>query len=226
MKERPILFSASMVHAIMDGRKTETRRTRGLDKINEEPDRWRYVGVASMKHGIHAFHDARANVTVEITCPYGVPGDRLWVRETWAPMWSEDCNNCDSDPDLLDERDNCEHFYVEYRADTGRKRPGDWPDPEPNGDFAGAPGWKPSIHMPRWASRITLEVTSVRAERVQDITEAGAKAEGVVSSWYENARSAFRALWDSINGKKPGRAWEDNPWVWVVGFGMLRKVGN
>jgi hypothetical protein len=178
------------------------------------------------------------------------PGDRLWVRETWSPMWSTDCNNCDGDPEFLDENGHCEHFYVEYRADTGHSRPGDWPDPEPNGDYADAPAWKPSIHMFRWASRITLEVTDVRVERVQDISRADVHAEGtpgMVCGKYQcrncngsgsnhtwpqgcphcepkgsglNHTNHFRKLWDSSNAKR-GYGWDVNPWCWVVGFKLI-----
>ena len=126
---------------------------------------------------------------------YGQPGDRLWVRETWAPSLVEGAI---------------------YRA-TSKANP---------------IRWAPSIHMPRWACRLVLEVLTVRVERLQDITEEGAKAEGVSLDWYhrdaghgyyESYRDGFECLWNSIYGKRPGLAWEDNPWVWVTGFRKMEQ---
>jgi hypothetical protein len=133
-------------------------------------------------------------------CPYGVPGDRLWVRETWAPQ-----------PEREEAWKLPEHEGgggsaddVCYRAD---ERPNDH---QLGGLTHGVARWRPSIYMPRFASRITLEVTDVRADRLQDITEEDAKAEGV------ERQSTFRELWDGINGKRA--PWSSNPFVWVVGF--------
>lgn len=136
-------------------------------------------------------------------CPYGKPGDRLWVRESFRIYDSSSECGCS---------DHCEchgyHGKPIYRADAA--------DVEAK--------WKPSIHMPRCASRITLEITNVRVERLQDISEADAKAEGVIGEkeaadaglgWYDKPRRAFRFLWQSINGAD---SWEANPWVWVVEF--------
>ena len=124
-----------------------------------------------------------------LKCPYGAPGDRLWVRETW-----------DTDGKT-----------IAYRATT----PETTTDPEPM-------RWRPSIHMPRWASRLTLAVTSVRVERVQEITEADARAEGIEPqrsdySGEDSNSLQFRDLWDSINAAR-GYGWAVNPWVWVVEF--------
>lgn len=135
-------------------------------------------------------------------CPYGKPGDRLWVRETWLP------------------RNNGTRFF--YRADL---------DPVEAAGISGMysdKGWRPSIFMPRWASRITLEIVSVRVERLQDISEEDAKAEGVTGGyqgwnipedrhqWHHPHRASYSALWDSINGKK--HPWESNPFCWVIEF--------
>jgi hypothetical protein len=247
MKEHPILFTGPMVKAILDGSKTQTRRIiKGLIKPDDPPCNIRTFDGDFQQYGA-------GGVWLRLGCPYGQPGDRLWVRETWSPMWSTDCNNCDGDPEFLDENGHCEHFYVEYRADTGHSRPGDWPDPEPNGDYADAPAWKPSIHMFRWASRITLEVTDVRVERVQDISGVDSSAEGIVipvtpdgHPLYELAagldayecerrprdwmaddwrRAYFCKLWDSINAKR-GYGWDVNPWVWVVGFKVIESKGG
>lgn len=145
-----------------------------------------------------------------IYCTYGQVGDRLWVRETWAYINNQDI-------------DGSENYY-EYKADKPNAvYPGDWPVEEAKGNSE-APKWRPSIFMPRRASRITLEINNVRVERVQEITEDDALTEGV--DWYsiENknegigrCQQAFRKLWDSINSKR-GYSWESNPWVWVIEF--------
>jgi hypothetical protein len=132
-------------------------------------------------------------------CPYGVPGDRLWVRECWS------CLDSHSRPGSR----------IAFRADTadGERVRVDAP-------------WRPSIHMPRWASRLTLEVTGVRVERLQDISEEDALAEGMERHLWEETMHGdthlqvldYRALWESING--PG-SWDANPWVWAVSFKLL-----
>ena len=139
-----------------------------------------------------------------IACPYGEAGDRLWVRETWATVkWFDDTNAASC---WKNERPPALYFA----ADTGAYL---------TSEHRGR--WRPSIHMPRWASRLTLEVVSVRVERVQDISEADALAEGI--DWagcnhaYGQTISAFAGLWDSINDAR-GYGWKVNPWVWVVEF--------
>lgn len=200
---KPILFSGPMVRAILDGRKTMTRRAmRGALWIAPDGSR-----TCIDLRGIHPLLDA---------CPYGQPGDLLWVRETWTTHENDKGADC-----------------VLYRADV--------PDPEIYGP------WRPSIFMPRKHSRITLRVTSIRAEQLQDISEEDAIAEGVgldiwdqaivardysrsdgwFQSWSDDcpdpyvpvpeiARASFRTLWDSINGKRA--SWDSDPWVWVVEF--------
>jgi hypothetical protein len=182
-RERPILFSAPMVRAILDGSKTQTRRVipeRTLDKLTmHEP------------HLMDAVRD----------CKYGAVGDRLWVRETWRNFGGREYEY------------QHEQRSVIYRADA-----------EPIHNIAGE--WRPSIFMPRWASRITLEITRVTVERLQKITESDAVAEGVKpllgDSWEPgkvsvvcSAAEEYARLWDSINGKG---SWEKNPWVWVIEF--------
>lgn len=184
--ERPILFSGAMVRAILDGKKTQTRRVvKPQPPADWVPSPWPYDGAA--------WSDRR--------CPYGAPGDRLWVRETWAPI----------SPD--EERRPIRECRIEYRADTSAARPGGWDE---DTDDPEAARWRPSIHMPRWASRLTLEVTGVRVERVQDISEDDARAEGVYP-YADNPRRFFQELWNSINGAR-GYGWNSNPWVWVVEF--------
>ncbi|MHB0973915.1 MAG: ASCH domain-containing protein [Thiobacillus sp.] len=178
MKERPMLMSAPMVRAILAGTKTQTRRV-----VKPQPG-----GLLKL-----ALHLARRGLPIwfcdgwDGTCPYGQPGDQLWVRETFAPMTTG---------------------YA-YLADPV------WRD-SPSGR------WHPSIHMPRVASRITLEIVSVRVERLQDISESDALAEGVSpdmglcwQSGDDTPRGMYGELWESING--PG-SWDANPWVWVVEF--------
>lgn len=185
MKERPILFSGPMVRAILEGRKTQTRR---VCKLNlHEMALW----IANQSSN---------NPNVKVRCPYGQPGDRLWVREM--------------------------HYIggdnlVAYRADSvatfDRKEFFRWDD-EWDGD------WRPSIHMPRWASRILLEIVSVRVERLQDISEADALAEGMTFpeglEHGECPKTAFWALWGNINGPQ---SWHENPWVWVIEFQRVQQ---
>lgn len=177
-KEHPIIFSGPAVQAILDGRKTMTRRV-----------------VKAPKWG-----DAE-HAGVDYPCPYGQPGDRLWVREAWSVSANGP-------------------IYKTDRDGTVRI------------------AWKPSIHTPRWASRITLEITAVRVERVQDITARDVEAEGidVVSKLPvflcspkkptreklggladTIARGLYQPLWDSLNAKR-GYGWNSNPWVWVISF--------
>jgi hypothetical protein len=199
MKERPILMSDTMVRAILDGRKTQTRRV-----VKPQPDRamvaphcengWWMWRVWTPEHAKHGYPSTRYG---DVRCPYGVPGDRLWVRETWAPHPSGERT-------------------AFYAATLGGLYVGGFPE------WDGP--WKPSIHMPRWASRITLEVVNVRVERLQDISEADAQAEGcdpAIAGHCEDGplrtyRTGFVRLWDNINAERA--TWASNPWVWVVEF--------
>jgi hypothetical protein len=190
MRERPILFSGPMVRAIMDGRKTMTRRV-----VKPQPEM--VFDGESLSDG-NAYGGWEPKLPPWSKWPYQL-GDTLWVRETWK-LWE-------------DPQDG--HDWVLYRAGGKMSFP-NVPDlPMPNDPFADK--WKPSIFMPHWASRITLEVTGVRVERLQEITEKDAISEGIISSDYDKTyRYAFSVLWDSINGKK--YPWSDNPWVWVIEF--------
>jgi hypothetical protein len=221
MKERPILFSGPMVRALLDGSKTQTRRVMKPQPIADQ----RFVG----GHYIPATKRTPGQELsvlapyVHIACPYGQLGDRLWVRETW---YSDDYRVQrgpylkPTDMDLDEARDD---GTLIYRASSG-DRPYE----------ADQPVWRPAIHMPRWASRITLEITRVRVERLQDISEADAIAEGVrpdPTGRPDDDAAAFHrigtvrgdsfpiarygALWEQING--PG-SWDANPWVWVIEF--------
>jgi len=231
VKERPILFSGPMVKAILEGRKTQTRR---VVKPQPIPDRHFPDGRLEWNPG--KLHYTECNVNWRPLsrafddyiqnghCPFGAPGDRLWVRETYAltqfnkPVYRSDF------------RDKDGYFWYSVSID-------------PHGV-----SWKPSIHMPRWASRITLEIESLRVERLREISEEDAVAEGVVDSMpcgcLDNGtsecsgRCRFKYLWQSINGprlpanprsrryarvkryleKHPDMSWNANPWVWVITF--------
>jgi hypothetical protein len=211
VNERPILFSGAMVTAILAGTKTMTRR---LAKPKTS------AGLLATVDGAPVLIDARGAVlSTDVTsgCPYGAPGDRLWVRETHAPGYYA-TNELPTD--------------TAYRADSIGMRLDEAPNPM---------RWTPAIHMRRALSRIDLEVTAVRVERLKNITEEDAKAEGVqsdvdalkglshirganapryVPSRIMSARDHFRDLWQSINGKRA--PWESNPWVWVVSFKRVR----
>lgn len=201
VKERPILFSGEMVQAILAGRKTQTRRV-----IKPQPvEHFAFMPLSTELVGVG---DPRKGWQV---CPYGVPGDRLWVRETWQfADWTED-----GEP------------YIRYAADGADILccpADDWADrawdtwatlSDPaNRAIDGCSAdrkWRPSIFLPRWASRITLEITGVRVERLLEISEADKLAEGATEA------APFGTVWRKINTKSPYR-WEDNPWAWVVEF--------
>jgi hypothetical protein len=146
-------------------------------------------------------------------CPYGQPGDILWVRETHAFIWP----GTDPVPE--------EECNIEYKADTGSLYPGEWPAEEARGNPE-APKWQPSIHMPKWAARLFLEITDIRVERVQDISEEDAEKEGAEEMFVnplnlgDKRKSfifGFTCLWDSINAKR-GYSWDNNPWCWMIEF--------
>jgi hypothetical protein len=194
MKERPILFSGPMVRAILDGSKTQTRRTFKGTTEHKGPYNPAYMEAHQQANGWGSI------------CPYGTPGDRLWVRETFA----QDVAGCPGG--------------ISYRADHF----------DPKGDGPAHPmKWRPSIFMPRWASRILLEITDVRVQRLQEISEEDARAEGVSDGGclscgnpepcgcgnpQPDARDGFAWLWQSIHGSD---GWHANPWVWAITFQRL-----
>ena len=201
MRERPILFSAPMVRALLAGTKTQTRRAMKLHPsaiaccCGGTAARWKVSDGDQWYCGICGGGNRLTSRDVDgIRCPYGAPGDRLWVKETHGFVTSD--------------RDGPVHDSLVFRADG-------------NEGWSGK--WRPSIHMPRWASRITLEITGVRVERLQDISEDDAKAEGAPSSIHlpggRFANENFAHLWWSINGDG---SWDANPWVWVVEF---KRIG-
>lgn len=220
-RERPILFSGPMVRAIIDGRKTVTRRVVtsrhpisfvGARGEEHDPACWGYAFDGPRQHGYMVLArglDERFNHgRVSISCPYGVPGDRLYVREGFAPV---DANGHKCSP--------CEASFVVLPDGAQVYRDGQRVDPLPEYAQGVLDGikWRPSIHMPRWASRILLEVIDVRVERLHAITEQDAIAEGVSEVGFP--RVSFAALWDSINEERA--SWASNPWVWRVEFRRL-----
>ena len=226
MKERPILFSGAMVRALLAGTKTQTRR---IMKPQPHEDR--------LFSGGWAFTSKRDGSTTSVChpliamqCPYGEPGDRLWVRESFRPIYPQQASYNGGNPIGYDHR---EGYQLGYRL----------------GDSINPPKWKPSIHMPRNACRIVLEIVSVRVERLQDISESDAIAEGIerIGSEYlkaghtifaegpnfytvpvdggninrPTAIEVYSALWEWING--PG-SWDANPWVWVIEFKRIESA--
>lgn len=233
MQEKPILFSTPMVQANLDGRKTNTRRTRGLEKINENPNDWQFEwGDYSCKLPFRFTQLSTVNEKTiadrsfhqeAVKCPHGQPGDVLWVRESFAEKLA---------------------FY-KYKADFKDQ------------DSVFNHSWKPSIHMPKAAARIWLQVEEIRVERLQDISEEDMIHEGILIPVSERntpcfilgtANSAFSflpdgcfadgatpptkkqilfaywaELWSKINGRE---SWDANPWVWVVKYKMLSTTGK
>lgn len=182
-KETGILFQTDMVQAVDSLDKTETRRTRGLKKINENPDEWIFYRFDGL-----FFHliDTTSTQCIALPSPYGLAGDLLWVRETFCPFPN-------SKP--LYKANGCKPIEP-YK-------------------------WKPSIHMPKSATRLWLEIKEIKLERLHDIDELGASNEGVnqyrdyeAHNWL-SARFGFQMLWEKINGED---SWKSNPWVWVVKF--------
>lgn len=218
MRERPILFSAPMVRALLAGVKTQTRRLvkpqfAAAAIVSEvcatTPEGWQTSG-----HSGRWWDDAEADAALSVVCPYGIPGDRLWVREAFA----------------FDSRYDGLSPAACYPMTGGRWFMADG-TPTVRGTLVPGKG-RPGIHMPRWACRIELEVEAVRVERLHAITEADARAEGAIAGPLcpmgfsppglhpdeledANMRARFAALWSSINGPE---SWAANPWVWCVAF--------
>lgn len=189
--ERPILFRGPMVQAILSGQKTVTRR------------------VLKMPHGIWETSATGELVPIPANCPYGKPGDRLWVRETWA---------ADAQVDAVAPRDLSQGEPIHYPADGAVRQ---------TGCAMITPGkGRPSIHMPRWVSRILLEVTAVRIERLHAITNEQCSAEGArgghgsIPGYIYNAtvQEHFRYIWESTGGD-----YFANPWVWVINFKRITR---
>lgn len=210
--EHPILFSTPMVRAILAGKKSQTRRVVSarnslFDGGPVDKKRWgelqfakAWVDPGPSPAGnpgpyLKVPREADGDRYVHRIYPRIQPGDRLWVKETWCRLM------------------RAGHFVdgVAFYAADGEGFP-----KLKSTDGTEASPWRPSIFMPRWASRINLEVTAIRVERLQDMTREDAYAEGL-----SNPGESFPALWDAINGKRPGCSWADNPWVYALTFCRL-----
>ena len=219
--KKPILFSAPMVRAILSGAKTQTRRVAPIEDfsvrdIGDGMVAWRIgfakpmgkARVISSHSGGKWTREQAASIVASQFCPYGRPGDLLWVREAWRTTAAYD---------RWAPRDLHGNVALHYEAD-GR----------PSGHLCMG-RLRASMHLPRAASRITLEVTGVRVERLQDISDTDAFAEGIQQCVDEGlvsdgtARGTYRALWESINGPS---SWATNPWVWVVEFRIAHRSGE
>jgi len=222
MTERPIIMSAESVRAILDGRKTQTRRV-----IKDPKAPWRmtdrpykmawfswYEGISEKYPDCHQFYQSQDGLIGYVRCPYGAVGDRLYVRETWKSSFSEyqETGQGHGGPD-----DPCWGYKATMTYSCGKPIP-DYPI-----------AWKSPIYMPKIAARIWLEITGIRAERLQEITSGDCHAEGIVpdmvdtgaaepwGEWIEEEDyiSPFINLWDNLNAKR-GYSWNSNPFVWVI----------
>lgn len=221
VRERPIIFSGPMVRAILAGTKSQTRRI-----VTPQPVPWeanecflQWKGLAPLTTG-------------HIAAKHGRPGDRLWVREAFQPIYAPEFQPFGRNGGREANWRTGEGYAPRYMATDERV---EWVDREDNLQSDRA---EPAVHMPRWASRITLEITDVRVQRLQEITEEDAKAEGV-EEWCScvchdetnvqtcsdcgdrHGRDGFVGLWDAINGKRA--PWDSNPWVWALTF---RRVSS
>ena len=225
MKEHLILFSGPMVRAILDGRKTQTRRVvKGIPSDAEDVFWWTPEGGVARPGWADPGVYYRTPRGLNCIRPPWRVGDKLWVRETWQTKPTQYCV-CPQPS----EPSPCDAYTRGIGCQSGERQVAY----AASGDKA--PCWRPSIHMPRWASRITLEVTGVRAERLREISEEDAKAEGAESASdprdrvvYDSGGNAsycpvssyvfgFEYLWDSLNAAR-GYGWDANPWVWVIEF--------
>lgn len=211
-QERPILFSGPMVRAILEGRKTQTRRP-----VKPQPKRYEASGGWGL-----TWHEkcGAGSDWLASYCPFGVPGDRLWVRETWAHYQTIDRRKRADGASFSEVSDGLAGYRADGFDDIKEFRShielmGDAEAVEINGDR-----WRPSIHMPRWACRLTLKVTDVRAERIQEMSSVDAIQEGVYAVSPRETYlpiQRFIPRWDAIYAKR-GSGWDANPWVWVVSF--------
>lgn len=222
-----MLFKGPMVNAILKGTKTQTRR------VVKDVDGRNWI---RLKGG---FGNHVTDKRSLIACPYGMVGDRLWVRENFAYTGNEDGHLVGKKGELVHWAKDAEVLYQSdyYRGDYGL-----WTRDRPRRLFEGP--WRPSIFMPKEVSRILLQITDVRVQRLQDISEADSVAEGVAydGGWDEapgggyqdyskkeedfgclTAKDSYRTLWDSINGKRKGMDWRSNPWVWAITFKRVKR---
>ncbi|EAQ6281926.1 hypothetical protein EXP44_05300 [Salmonella enterica subsp. enterica serovar Weltevreden] len=242
MKERGMIFNREMVRSIIDGRKTQTRRIMAIQPEHSELGLRRVIDSKNGRDNGKYFWSQSGACGLKMRskmfgCPYGEVGDRIWVRETWSDVnldgapavayrADDEVYDLMEDESLLDEGGSfnyqdprvCKYQFAAWHSDL----------------ISGIEGnWRPSIHMPRWASRITLDITDVRVERLNGISETDAEAEGIdMEALFDSqdcydciadhnmtgrptAKGAFKYLWESIYGEE---GWKSNPWVWVIEF--------
>lgn len=236
MKDLPLLFTDAMMRANVEGRKRATRRLRGLDVVNAEPDKWHlWQPAVSEMTGDWAWstnaQQGEKGEILRIRCPYGIaaPGRKMWAREAFV---------LESNYNIEDEA----HYPPPFSDGRPVRRVVDHPvdgdyweqphyratDPEPELAMEGLDGpgvrWTPNLHMPRWACRFERPLVRIHCERLQDITEADAIAEGVSNdlgiTWQsgdDTPIGMYGELWDSINGES-GYGWDANPYVWVIEY--------
>lgn len=227
MNEQPILFNGAMVRAILDGQKTVTRRVRGLDELNlNMPDIYRLENIGQKSGSAEFSHGENYEYRFNVRCPFGEVGDHLWVRESFQVSKKYDA----IPPREIPYARGVSTYY----AAGGSRAKDDTGGTYVNEDNVCVPDWvgkmRPSIHMPRLASRIMLEITSISVERLQDIRDEQVMVEGVhkqpTTGWYSvpgidgagtTPRSAFANLWNSTGGD-----WDANPWVWAVEFKVVQ----
>lgn len=231
IKQIPILFTTDMVKSILAGLKSLTRRLSGLKKINQHPDKYKFIGMREVsRQNVYCaeFEVEGSSSIIRVRSVYGRPGDILWVRETWLYVMLDHAH------DLLEGAGSNSQYVFKNQFHS------DW------FEYAREKygyKWKPNIHMPKSACRIWLEVVSIRVERLNDITEQDAIAEGVErhvpvpgdgpvlyksyqlvnANPFTQAVSSFRTLIESINGTE---IWNKNPWVWVVCFKIISTTGK
>lgn len=214
---RPILFNTLLVPPALSGLKTQTRRTKGLDHINKNPDKFILDGLQIQDSFI--FHNKVSHAEFWIKCPFGVPGDILWVRENFC------------EPNIFDGNEE-DYYYKSDNIQISDSRHRHFKEK-----------WRPSIHMPKKACRLFLFIKSVRIERLQDISTVDSIAEGTgghdpcylcinghvgaedlcEDGFFTTAKDSFRSLWKHLSGSE---SWNQNPWVWVIEFERIDKPEN
>lgn len=230
-KERGMIFNAEMVRAILSGQKTQTRRIMKVQPVLNGS--FYEVYGAGWSKGVKSVPVVNGH-SLSNNCPFGAVGDRIWVRETWAALGNEDGCSIDWNENLVKEggaagariyRASCEQKEGDYGL-WSIPDDAEWKPHTDNMKYEGI--WVPSIHMPRWASRILLEITNVRVERLNDISEEDARSEGVTptplpAEKLVGGKLAFAELWASIYGYEN---WQANPWVWVIEFKRVQEHSN
>jgi len=223
MQERPILFTTEMVRAILEGRKSQTRRI-----VKPQPP-LPHLGYMMLANGLATLcgPDYPDGDDDDLPCPYGVPGDRLWVRETFLPCRHSGTACKPSEATYVCFRDGAQRFEKNGKTfEWTCENPPDWTGRK----------FSPSIHMPRWASRLTIDLLAVRVERLLEITEEDAMAEGapcIDNPDYDDEDPAddepqthiagFADLWVKINGQE---SWDANPWVWALTFKVVSQTAS